>query len=158
MSSTSTPSTKILPKYHQHAIKLLILYTGYTQEEIEALQKLCNQHNITLITDQPINYTRQADAIKFDPKQLKKQLFKIQPLVSKLTYHLQKRISSCIGYNKGDNTRGYTQYNILSNVKGYDHIMFCSSGFGSGAVAVVVEGVPVCHCSKCILFCSGDGG
>ncbi|MEM3583624.1 MAG: hypothetical protein QXT17_09860 [Thermofilum sp.] len=127
---------KILPKYHPRAKKILVLYTGYTEQEKENIRRLCNRHDITLIVDNPIQYTKHEKGYVFNALEAGKHAANIATVATKLSYHLKKHLATAatkqpssssyiihsnlyytMDYSKTDYSRAYYNSNV-------DHIMF----------------------------------
>ncbi|MEM3872904.1 MAG: hypothetical protein QXE05_10145 [Nitrososphaeria archaeon] len=155
---------KILPKYHPRAKKILVLYTGYSEQEKENIRRLCNRHDITLILDNPIQYTKHEKGYMFNAIEAGKHAANIATVATKLSYHLKKHLattatkqppssSSYTIYSSLFNTMDYnkTDYNSSVDHIMFDHMMFCSN---------VLFGFNVMLCSDVVscfdvMFCAG---
>ncbi|MEM3390676.1 MAG: hypothetical protein QW491_14910 [Thermoproteota archaeon] len=145
---------KILPKYHPRAKKILVLYTGYTEQEKENLRRLCNRHDVTLIVDKPIEYRKREGAYEFNPASLSMQAANLATVATKLSYHLKKHLTTATA-TKQPSSSSYTIHSNLYYTMDYSKTDYSRTFYNSSVDHIMFDWVMFdCIMFDDMMFCS----
>ncbi|MEM3958471.1 MAG: hypothetical protein QXO47_09770 [Thermoproteota archaeon] len=142
---------KILPKYHPRAKKILVLYTGYSEQEKENIRRLCNRHDITLILDNPIQYTKHEKGYMFNAIEAGKHAANLATVATKLSYHLKKHLATTATKQRTPpSPSSYTIHSSLFNTMDYSKTDYSKTDYNSNVDHIMFDCIMFDH----MMFCS----
>ncbi|MEM3573937.1 MAG: hypothetical protein QXJ62_06915 [Nitrososphaeria archaeon] len=142
---------KIVTKYHPSAKKILVLYTGYTEQEKENIKRLCNRHDITLILDNPIQYTKHEKGYMFNAIEAGKHAANTATVATKLSYHLKKHLTTATTKQPPPSSSSYIIHSNLFNTMDYNKTDYSRACYNSSVDHIMFD----CIMFDDMMLCSG---